>query len=80
MNIIATFHFVSGIRRATIVNAENIENASTFINTKFFQGVGHAIFEVEMNESRDGFEGINDKVEKFEVFRDQVMFIDYQVK
>ncbi|WP_242321053.1 hypothetical protein [Bacillus cereus group sp. BfR-BA-01312] len=80
MNIVATFHFVNGLRRSTIVNAENIEKASNFINTKFFQGVGHAIFEVEMKENRDGFEGINGKVEKFEVFRDQVMFIDYQVK
>ncbi|HHT7155156.1 hypothetical protein ACTFRP_28145 [Bacillus cereus group sp. MYBK234-1] len=80
MNIVATFYFVSGLRRATIVNAENIEKASNLINTKFFQGVGHAIFEVEMKGSIDGFEGINDKVEKFEVFRDQVMFIDYHVK
>ncbi|QDQ03698.1 hypothetical protein [Bacillus sp. BD59S] len=80
MSIVATFHFVSGLRRSTIVNAESEEKASIIINTKFFQGVGHAIFELMRKENKDEFEENGDKVERFEVFRDHVMFIDYEVQ
>ncbi|PFC27727.1 hypothetical protein [Bacillus thuringiensis] len=80
MNIVATFHFVSGLRRSTIIKAENIEKASIFINNKFFQGVGHAMFELMKKENRDEFEEVNDKVERIEVFRDHVMFIDYEMQ
>ncbi|HFJ9306656.1 TPA: hypothetical protein ACGW6R_004197 [Bacillus cereus] len=78
--IVATFHFVNGMRRSTTVKAENVDAASTIINSKFFQGVGHAIFEGYKKECRDEFEGISDKVESYEVFRDRVMFIDYEVQ
>lgn len=80
MSVVATFHFVSGLRRSTIVNAANEEKASIIINTKFFQGVGHAIFEVEKKEDNDEFEGISDKVEKFGAYQEHVMFIDYEVR
>jgi hypothetical protein len=80
MSIVATFHFVNGMRRSTTVKAENVDKASTIINNKFFQGVGHAIFEVKKKECRDEFESISDKVESFEVFRDRVMFIDYELQ
>lgn len=80
MSIVATFHFVSGLRKSTIVNAESEEKASIIINTKFFQGVGHAIFELMRKENKDEFEENGDKVEQFEVFRDHVMFIDYEVQ
>jgi hypothetical protein len=81
MSIVATFHFVNGLRRSTIVNAESEEKASIIINTKFFfQGVGHAIFELEKKEDIDEFEGISDKVEKFEAYQGHVMFIDYEVR
>jgi hypothetical protein len=80
MSIVATFHFVSGLRRSTIVNAESEEKASIIISNKFFQGVGHAIFELEKKEDSDEFEGISDKVEKFEVYQGHIMFIDYKVR
>jgi hypothetical protein len=80
MSIVATFHFVNGLRRSTIVNAESEKKASIIINTKFFQGVGHAIFELEKKEDIDEFEGISDKVEKFEAYQGHVMFIDYEVR
>ncbi|ARJ25734.1 hypothetical protein ACQVPJ_28285 [Bacillus mycoides] len=80
MGIVATFHFVSGLKRSTIIKAKDVDEASLIISNKFYQRVGHAVFELMKKEERDNFEKISDKVELFEVFCDHVMFIDYEVQ
>ncbi|MEC3226228.1 hypothetical protein P9027_30395 [Bacillus thuringiensis] len=75
MNIIVHFYLVSGLRRSTIVKAENIEEASECINVELEDG--HAVFDVyKMNG--DEFSPVNEGVKKFEVFYKHVMCIDYE--
>lgn len=80
MSIVATFHFVSGLKRSTIVKAKGVDEARLIISNKFFQNADHVVFELLKTEDRNEFEKISDKVEMFEVFRDHVMFIDYEVQ
>lgn len=76
MNIVVTFHFASGLSRSTIVKAESIEEASDYIYSKL-EVVGQALFEVNKMDSNNF---MSEKVEEFEVFRNHVMFIDYEVQ
>ncbi|AGE81686.1 hypothetical protein P4159_00525 [Bacillus thuringiensis] len=76
MTVVAKFHFTSGLIRSTIIKAESIEEASEYIYGKF-EDVGQALFEVDKTNS-DNF--MSEKVKEFEVFRNHVMFIDYEVQ
>lgn len=79
MDIVVTFHFVNGSKRSTIVKAKDVDEASLIISKQFYQNANHVVFELLKREDGNEFEVISDKVEMFEVFRDHVMFIDYEV-
>ncbi|EJR50102.1 hypothetical protein IIO_06415 [Bacillus cereus VD115] len=76
MNIVVKFHFGNGLIRSTIVKAESIEEASEYIYSKL-EDVGQALFEVDKTNSDDF---MSSKVKEFEVFRNHLMFIDYEVQ
>lgn len=78
MNIIVTFHLVSGLRRSTVVQAENIEDASEFINSELEDGF--ALFDIYKMNDDESFILVNERVEKFEVYRRHVMCTDYEVQ
>ncbi|AWC30996.1 hypothetical protein R6231_14565 [Bacillus cytotoxicus] len=78
MNIIVTFHLVSGLRRSTVVQAENIEDASEFINGELEDGF--ALFDIYKMNGDESFSLVNEGVEKFEVYRRHVMCTDYEVQ
>ncbi|MGE6592299.1 hypothetical protein ACQKFU_22560 [Bacillus mycoides] len=52
MGIVATFHFVSGLKRSTIIKAKDVDEASLIISNKFYQRVGHAVFELMKKRRR----------------------------
>ncbi|MDO6631628.1 hypothetical protein [Bacillus thuringiensis] len=78
MNIIVTFHLVSGLRRLTVVQAENIEDASEFINSELEDGF--ALFDIYKMNDGESFSLVNERVEKFDVYRRHLMCIDYEVQ